>query len=92
MDEIKPDAPVLGVNQDGVLHCGRCGSADHIRYEESVIEWRDVASNQDGEINVTYDGSNTSDGDGVPGLICSTSEGGCGHPIELPDGFELTYD
>lgn len=82
------------VTDEGTLVCGACGN-DEFSYEEGCRDYRTFGgqSAEDQTVTVCWHSDGTADtGDDDPGLICDPySSGGCGKPVDLPEGWDVTY-
>ncbi len=78
---------------DLVPTCPRCGG-QNFGYEEGCYQYSPPGSVEDGTVfvaSIGWDGIGES-GDGEPGLFCDHYRGGgCGAPIDLPDGWEVEW-
>lgn len=76
--------------------CSRCGGQT-FGYEEGTYQYWSpgdvVPDDQGGTVGLWSEGwDGVGDGDGQPGLMCDPYRGGCGAPIELPEGWEIAWD
>lgn len=87
------------VDDRRIPHCPKCGNTG-FSYEEGCTDYRPGEEggepDDDGEggtVSVTWEiGGTGESGDSDPGLFCDHYRfGGCGAPIDLPDGWEIDY-
>lgn len=83
--------------REHLLTCPKCGGTT-IGYAENCVDYRTpsgqtVRDDGGGEVAVYWSSDGTGEsGDSDPGLFCDNWEGGgCGVPIDLPDGWEVDY-
>jgi hypothetical protein len=92
-DAFDPPERLTAVIVDDVPTCPRCGNAT-ISYVEGCEQYWPHGLSADGAVwldTIGWDGIGES-GDSDPGLFCDNYDGGgCGAPIDLPDGWEVDW-